>query len=346
VTSTGGATAVEIQVAPEPQTSDNGHERSPPLALPLGSRGDGMLAMMVLFALLLQSGSVGTSASAAEVAVRAVFESPLRGNEEGEAMAHLFCDREARLAINVSASSPRRIDLRARLVQLGSGLAAPLGEAIPVILNEEVGPTARGFALRLTLPTVKRASELELRFFCRSPGEHAWLPAGRTPLRIYPADVVEPLRSLGKDRSLLVLDAGGRLKDFLLKADVAFLDLPAFLPGAAPLRPGRGNLAKPGPENSLAIWVKGATHSETQDSRRTLERLFRAAGTVIVLGGISDDYPKMRLIRARNKTRVDVEIPLLPSLAADPRSQLAIVEAVLLSVSSEETLLFDPGGSP
>jgi hypothetical protein len=38
---------------------------------------------------------------------------------------------------------------------------------------------------------------------------------------------------------------------------------------------------------------------------------------------------------------------LLPSLADDPRSQLAFVEAVLMAVSPEDPILIDPeGGMP
>ena len=107
------------------------------------------MATMVLLGLSFLVGPVDTDDSAGDIAVRAVFASPVLGHVGGEAPAHLFCDRDACLAIDVSASSPRRIDLRARLIQLGSGLAAPLGDAIPVIVNEEIGPTSRTFDLRL-----------------------------------------------------------------------------------------------------------------------------------------------------------------------------------------------------
>jgi len=300
--------------------------------------------MMILFGLLLLSGP-SASGRSAEVSVRAVIESIRPDDERGDATGHLFCDREARLEISVSAMHQRPIDLRARLVQLGSGLAAPVGEASPVIANEGIGPTSRVFPFRFTLPKVKRVSNVELQFFWRNPGEETWFPAGRAPLRIYPADAVEPLRSIGENKSLLVLDAEGRLRSFLRKENVAFVELSTSMTGSVSPSP-EASPSKSGPKNALAIWVPGEPHSRPRDSRRTIERLFRMAGTVMVLG-VSNDYPMLKLIRTRNRTRLDVEMPLLPSLADDPRSQLAFVEAVLMAVSPEDPILFDPeGGTP
>lgn len=301
--------------------------------------------MMFLFGLLLLS-EPSASSRMAEVLVRADFESLHPASGRGETTGHLFCDREARLEISVSSPHRRSIDLRARLVQLGSGLAAPVGNAFPVAANEGIGPSARMLPVRLTLPKVKRVSNLELQFSWRNPGEETWLPAGRAPLRIYPTDTIEPLRSMCEDRLVLVLDPEGRLRSFLRKEHVAFVELSPSMAGSVLPSP-ESSRPKAGPENALAIWVQGDPHSAPRDSRRTLESLFRVAGTVIVLRGVSSDYQKIMLVRTPERTRIDVEMARLPSLADDPRSQLAFVEAVLMSVSPEDPILFDPqGGKP
>jgi hypothetical protein len=295
--------------------------------------------MMILLGLLLLSAPSPVAGTAGDV--RVAVREPSGNAGEARPIVHLFGGREARLDVEVTSSSRRTIDLTARLVQTGSGLTAPLGRDFVVFTGEEVGPGSRVVPVRFATPRVKRASDLELRLAWRDPGDPTWHAAGVAALRVHPADLVQPLRSIAASRTVLVLDVEGNLASFLRHERVPFIELTSD--GLHPAAFG----SKSEPESAVAIWVRGGDPPGPGDSRRTLEKLFRVASTVVVLAGGPTESPTFTFVRNRHRTRVEVATAVSPSFAHDPRSQQALVEAVLRSVSADDPLFIDPeGGMP
>ena len=244
--------------------------------------------------------------------------------------AHFFSDQQIRLALRFYGGQGRELDLRARPYQVADALAAPVGPPIGVAAGVELGDEAwHDFSLVLDVPAVNRVTTWELRHQSRLADEDAWQAAGRTRLRLYPTDLLRPIRSLATTESWYVYDPPGRLRAFLTRHGIPFRDLDA--PGApeALTRSLRGSAAdgRVVTERTLVLWVRAPIDGRPRPRTSAAEQAPRA----LVFARRSPVLPHTTLRLEPDRTRVTVDIDLLSSLTDDPRAQLALVEAIRMT---------------
>ena len=127
-----------------------------------------------------------------------------------------FADRTATVPLLVHAPEPQGLALHAQLVQLASGFAVPIAAALEVPLPTDASPSpGLEIELSIPLPAVKRETDFELRFRSRRGRDGVWHAAGRIPLRVYPADLLSPVRQWATSHPLRVKDDRGSLIEFL-----------------------------------------------------------------------------------------------------------------------------------
>ena len=191
--------------------------------------------------------------------------------------------------------------LRAQLFQRATALATPVGAHIEV----EPVPRAGTLPPRLpvTLPRVRQPQDFELRVEVRDAASR-WRPAGRIPLRVYPEDLLEPLRRFAERHELRVVEDDGRLETFLDAHRVPFTAR-----GAAP-RPAKG----------AAITLYAGRPAERAALGAPASR-----GAAVLFREREHGLPHLVVEGAGEQARVAVEMPLLSRLADDPGAQQTFV---------------------
>jgi hypothetical protein len=212
----------------------------------------------------------------------------------------LFADRTVTVPVLVHASDPDSVDLRAAIVQLTSSLSMPLAVEMDVRLT----PGATGHpwldaSVSLTLPSVEREADFEIRFRSRRRGDTVWQPAGRVTVRVYPADLLAPLREWARSHPISVRDDRGALVEFLRRQRIPLAD-----------RPGRRGV-------TLYVgsrWKDGS--APPVDGEAAI--LFTERET---------DTPHLLVDRAGRGPIVSVEMRFLDRLETDPLAQKLLLEA-------------------
>jgi hypothetical protein len=204
-----------------------------------------------------------------------------------------FGDRIA--AVPVSIHSPGEgTAIRADLVQLTSGLAARAAGEI------DVPPGARELAV--SLPAVTRQTDFELRFRWRDRDHPAWQPAGRIALRVYPADLLAPLRAWAQSHPLRAEDE--RMAEFLRSRGI-------------PLA------GRDGPRE-VTLYTGGSA----------LQKL--RGETAVLVTERETEIPHLVVDRTGPGVRVRVEARLMDRLADDPLAQKILMEAFRLLQETKE----------
>jgi hypothetical protein len=242
------------------------------------------------------------------------------GPTAGHSSSAFFSGSRLPLTLRVLGAQGRRLDLRVQVLQLAHALAAPLEPALDVAAGAELGPSAwHEFPLALACPALERAVTWELRFLARTRGEDPWEPAGSARLELHPPDLLAPLRALAREQRWFVRDPGGSLKSVLAGARIAFSDLD---------RPEgrdawtRGRASRPAAE-ALVLWVR----AKDERDRRADAVLEEAARALL----FEDAGLPLTLRLEPGKTRVTLDLATLARLSADPRTCIALVEAVDLT---------------
>jgi hypothetical protein len=217
-----------------------------------------------------------------------------------------FADRTVVVPLLVHAPELQGLALHAELVQLASGFAVPIGAPVEVPLPTDVSPSPEvAVELSLALPAVKRETDFELRFKSRRGGDGLWQAAGRVVLRVYPGDLLSPVRQWATAHPLRVKDDQGTLIEFLRQQQIPMADKET-----QSLRHGRG----------VTLYAGARALRE-----RALVSL--AQGEVIVLFPEREtDTPRFLVERKNEGMAVTVEMRLLDRLAADPLAQKIFLE--------------------
>lgn len=259
------------------------------------SRGIGAVALAV--ALALGSGAAARSlGSPASVTPRVSRVEPYR----------FFADRTATVPLLVHAPEPEGLILYAQLVQVASDFAVPIGAAVEVPLPTDASPSPGvEIELSIPLPAVKRETDFELRFKSRRGREGIWHAAGRIPLRVYPGDLLGPVRQWATAHPLRVKDDQGSLIAFLHQHKIP-------VAGGEPegIRDGRG----------VTLYAGVRAFGE-----RALTPL-RPGEAIILFAERETDTPRFLVERTGGGTTVTVEMRLLDRLAADPLAQKIFLE--------------------
>jgi len=189
----------------------------------------------------------------------------------------------------IHAPEPEGLTIRAELVQLTSHLSAPATGEIEVPLAK------RELDLAVPLPDVSRETDFELRFRARRGRDPVPQPAGRIALRVYPADLLGPVRAWAESHPLRVEDDHGAVIELFRRQRIPLAALP-----------------KPGDVTLYA-------------GPRALQKV-REGETAVLFTESDTGIPHLLIDRTSQGTTVSVEMRLLDRLATDPLAQKILVE--------------------
>jgi len=149
-------------------------------------------------------------------AIQAVADQPSMlaeiniGAPPGAAVRHVFGGRAISLSATVYGTSDVRVDLKAQLVQLSSGLVAPAGESVEVATGVDFRrDLRRRLTFDVTVPAVERQARFEVVLFGRVVPAGDWRRLGSASFRAYPNDLLEPLKRWSEDRPFRLHDPSG-----------------------------------------------------------------------------------------------------------------------------------------
>lgn len=245
----------------------------------------------------------------AEVGTRSIAPSPPH---------HVFGGRPVSVPLVLYGMPGARADLRARLVQVTPGLAAPAGEPLDVAAGLDFSAgLRRELSFDVMVPSVDRESRFELTVFLRAPPSKDWRPVGTLLLRAYPNDLLKPLKRWTERQPLRLDDPSGKLDRFLAAQGIAVLDL-----GARSLEKTDGPV--------VTVLVDG-----TGDLARAKARA-RRGEAVILFHEHAVAFPRIERTLLGGGSLQVVEMELLDRLAVDPQAQTLFLE-LLRSARSGET---------
>ena len=220
-----------------------------------------------------------------------------------------------------------RADLRARLVQLAPGLAAPAGEPMDVASGVDFSAgLRRDLSFDVMVPAVERESRFELTVFLRAPPSGAWRPVGTLLLRAYPNDLLKPLKRWTERQPLRLDDPSGKLERFLSAQGIAVVDLNA-----------RSLEKTDGPV--VTVLVDGG------DLARAKARA-RRGDAVIVFRDRAGAFPRIERTQWGMGSLQVVELELLDRLPVDPQAQNLFLELLRSARSGETNREEDPRHEP
>lgn len=217
-----------------------------------------------------------------------------------------FADQTATVPLLVHAPEAKGLALHAQLVQLASGFAIPIGPAIDVPLptDASLSPGVE-IELFIPLPAVKRETGFELRLRSRRGRDGVWHAAGRIPLRVYPGDLLSPVRQWATSHPLRVKDDQGSLIEFLRQQQIPVV----------------------GGETQGFRNDRGATlYAGARAFRERALAPLRQGEAILLFAERETETPRFLVERKNGGTAVTVEMRLLDRLAADPLAQKIFLE--------------------
>jgi len=216
-----------------------------------------------------------------------------------------FGERTATVSLLLHTPQAQGITVRAQLMQVSSHLAAPIGAPLDVPLPAEASSPEIEIELAVPLPAVKRETGFELRFQSRRDHDGPWYAAGRIPLRVYPSDLLGPIRAWATSHPVRVKDDQGSLVEFLRQQKI-----PIVGGDNQGLRDGRG------------VTLYAGVHA----SRRRALVPLRRGDAIVFFTERETEPPRLLIERTGGGTAVTVEMRLLDRLATDPLAQKIFLE--------------------
>ena len=262
----------------------------------------GVVAFTLAFCLALGSESYAASfGGPALVVTRSSRPEPLR----------LFGGQTVAVPVLVHVLQVEGLTLRAQLVQLTSNLSVRTGAELEVPLPSN--PSLHfGIELDLSvpLPAVQRETNFELRVRSRRGHNKPWHAAGRIALRVYPGNLLDPVRVWAKSHPLRVRHGNGSLQRFLRQQKI-----PVVADGKTQgFGDGRG----------VSLFAGASAFREH-------ERFPLPEDEAIVLFTEREsEPPRLFIERTDRGTTVSVEMRLLDRLATDPLAQKIFLEVFQL----------------
>ncbi len=221
-----------------------------------------------------------------------------------------FGDRTVAVPLLIHAPEPEKLTLRAELVQLTASFSVPIGGELEVPLPRYPSPPSGiEVDLSVVLPAVRQETDFELRIRSRWDGDGDWQAAGRIALRVYPDDLLNPVRSWAKSHPLRVDDDHWSLIQFLRQQSIPVV--------------GDGRQAFTG---SRGVTVYAGARALRKHA------LFPQRGdeTAVFFTERQTDTPRLVIERIGRATAVTVEMRILDRLATDPLAQKIFLEVFQL----------------
>jgi hypothetical protein len=229
-----------------------------------------------------------------------------------------FADQTVTVPLLVHAPEAQGLSLYAELVQLASDFAVPIGPAVEVPLPTRVSPgPGVETELSVALPAVRRETDFELRFKSRRDPGGTWHAAGRIPVRVYPGDLLSPVRQWATVHPLRVKDDQGFLLEFLRQQRI-----PVAGGETEGVRDGRG----------VTLYAGARAFGE-----RALAPL-RHGEAIVLFAERESETPHLLVERKGNGTVITVEMRLVDRLAADPLAQKIFLELFKLINDDQQSI--------
>jgi hypothetical protein len=239
-------------------------------------------------------------------------------------LEHVFGGRPVSVPLVLYGTPGVRADVRARLVQVAPGLAAPAGQPMDIASGVDFSAgLRRELSFDVMVPSVERESRFELTVFLRVPPRKDWRPVGTLLLRAYPSDLLKPLKQWTERQPLRLDDPSGKLERFLAAQGIAILDL-----SARSLEKGDGPI--------VTVLVDGSDDLARAKSRA------QHGEAVVLLRERARAFPRIERIRRGGSSLLVVELPLLDRLAVDPQAQNLFLELLRSARSGETNTEEDP----
>ena len=235
-----------------------------------------------------------------------------RPQEAGPAV-HYFGGQEITLPIAVQTSSREQIHLKANLTQVTFSLTAQ-HNIIPEItppLDQEDRPRADR-EVTLELPTVQRETDFHLSFQAQTASQNLWSEAGFFRIRVYPEDLLAPLKTWSQKVQLRLDDGEGILGDLLEIQDVAFVDSRALM------------------EKREGVPIVTMIVKNTQKISLP-RRPLAPHNSIIVFNEQVTNIPKVVVTPFGEGQLILVDLQIIKQLSEDPRAQKQFLEIIQLA---------------
>lgn len=178
--------------------------------------------------------AAGTLWGAPEVRILGVGD----GAETPPPAFHVWGGQALELSLEIVATDPApHLNVRASLHQITSAISAPLASELPVAQELTFDRSlARFEKWKVTPPSVRHVTTVQLRFDVQAGEGNPWQPAGSARLVIYPADLTEQWKKAVAEAEsresgrLAVFGDSVRIKTALRRCGVDFEDLGDTLP--------------------------------------------------------------------------------------------------------------------
>jgi len=272
--------------------------------------------------------SVGT----ADVVVEVV--SPDRFSwEPADQPHHCFGGDSATLKLRIFGSAGDRIDLAGQLFQITNRLAVPVGEAFNISAGAVFDNTARlSVTTEVKLPRVERRAVFELRFLARRGTTDTQRVIGRHRIVGYPPGLLGELGKLAEQQPFKLQDPEGRLAAVFDEHEIAYVSVDQADLSRMKLRDRGGSGKRMRPRHAgLVLCVIPSNDGNDMDGEETdniTDALLHKGFRVIRFREVARTLPSVVFHRFGDQVRVDVELPLLEVLGANPRAQALLVEIV------------------
>jgi len=264
--------------------------------------------VLILLCFLMTSGLLRAESSALEV-----FHSIPNGEP---AIYNVFGGQsvELPLAIDGSRLGQGKVQLSADLFQKAQTLLAPLRKNILVkdaIVIDGTSQLNQLLKWSLAIPDVKRECQMLLRLRLKKD-DAKWESACDVLLNVYPKDAAtEDLRRIAALKAIHLFGGAMHFRDFLLAKKIRIAD------------EGRDITAIPTQPDPKGVYIGTAT--STQLGGWLLDHP-EWAGTLVVFCSDGDLLPGVFISGNHGARVAKVTLPIMNSLASDPRSQATLVE--------------------
>jgi hypothetical protein len=273
----------------------------------------------------MRPGTRGTLALTAAVMLATVVGSPavpaqqptglvlVTGRADPSEPYHFIGGRKVAVPLTIYGPKPNGLTVWAELRQLSSRLAVPVAGAFDVPLDSSAQPGG-GFVsqveLPVPLPAVSRETDFELQFQSSWPPARAVLAAGRIALRVYPDNLLAPVRLWSESHSIHLEDGHGSVTNLFREQRVTIAN-----------RSGRADLT---------------VYAGSPSDRKQVRQPSGAGQAVIVIAERESAVPHLVVDRTGRGTTVRVETRLLDGLTTDPLAQKIFLEAFQRAVISDD----------
>ena len=228
----------------------------------------------------------------------------------------VFGGQTISVSLVVYGDPKERIAIQADLFQTASGdYAAPVKKAIPIASDLDLSRSVQyPIAFLLQLPKVERAGDFYLRYNFRLVSEEKWQNAGSVNMRVYPDDILKPVRVFAEKNRIYLYGENSILRSFLKNKNIHYEDMKDSFPKPE-INPGL----------ILAEYIDEDWFALPKESP--------SDQAVVVFYPPTDSLPRIMVKQASHGILIEVKMSLLDELATNPEAQELFEEIMDLALN-------------